>query len=142
MVSSINYCTCYFESKYAFLIKKLNDEPINKIEISDYLKNKNLQKDIQDKKKFLICKHKNELILSESISDKKSVFTHKTAKYMTQWHEDWQKIFKPDNEIKIGDRYADAIVNDIVLEFQHSKIDSNLVDARLSNYTNHNKSLY
>ena len=142
MVSSINYCTCYFESNYAFLVENLNDEPINRIEIKDYLKNENLQKDILNKNKFLICKNKNELIIFESILKKQFVFNHKTAKYMTKWHEEWQNKFKPDNEIKIGDRYADAIVNDIVLEFQHSQIETDLVIARLNNYTNHNKLLY
>jgi hypothetical protein len=60
---------------------------------------------------------------------------------MSKWHKNWQNNFE-ETEIHIGNRYADAVVNDIVIEFQHSRITKELVDKRKKNYENNNKKLY
>ena len=135
------YCTCYFESIYAYLVNNLKDTLIDKIYIHEYLGDEKLQNEIKTKSKFLVCMNKNELTKYESEQKNQYFFRHKSAKYMTMWHKNWQDEFI-DNEIHIGDRYADAIVNNIVLEFQHSEIDQDLVIKRQLNYTNHNKELF
>jgi hypothetical protein len=136
------YCTCYFESSYAYLVSDVNDDPTNKIYIHEYLSNDILQDEIKKKNKFLVCKNKNELTKYESEQKNQYLFRHKTATYMTQWHKRWQDEFGKDTEIHIGDRYADAIVNEYVLEFQHSDIEEDVVIKRQQNYTNHNKKLF
>ena len=37
---------------------------------------------------------------------------------MSEWHKNWQNNFE-NTEITIGNRRADAVIGDIVLEFQH-----------------------
>lgn len=132
-MSNIKYCTCYFESKFAYLIDTMLDKPTdkNKILIEEYLN------DVQTNKK-IVCENGNELVLNS----KKTKFRHKSVKYMTQWHKKWQDKFQNFTEINIGIRYADAIIHDIVLEFQHSYIEKSLVEARQKDYINHNKKLY
>jgi hypothetical protein len=136
----INYCSCFFSPPYAYVVDNLSDDPIEKINIYDYLKNKTLQDQIKKKEKLLVCSKKNELSKYES-EKKESFFRHKTAKYMTEWHKNWQKQFEL-TEISIGNCRADAIINNIVLEFQHSEINSESVTTRQQNYINHNKELY
>ena len=50
-MNNIN-CNCYFDSSFAYVINNINDEPINKINIIDYLSNELLQTDIIEKKIF------------------------------------------------------------------------------------------
>lgn len=133
-------CSCFFSPPYAYVVNDLSDDPIEKINIHDYLKNEQLQYQINKKEKYLVCSNKNELSKYES-EKKESFFRHKTAKYMTKWHMDWQKKFEL-NEIAIGNCRADAVINNIILEFQHSEINSELVITRQKNYINHNKELY
>ena len=137
---STNYCSCFFSPPYAYIVNNLSDDPIEQITIYDYLKNEQLQHLINKKKKYLVCKNKNELSKYQSQKNDSS-FRHKTAKYMTQWHKDWQSKFEL-NELAIGNCYADAVINNIVLEFQHSEIKSELVITRQKNYINHNKELF
>ena len=60
---------------------------------------------------------------------------------MSNWHKEWQTNFS-NLEIPIGNRRADAIEGNIVLEFQHSFISKELVNNRFKNYLTHNKELY
>jgi len=53
---------------------------------------------------------------------------------MTEWHRTWQKCFGDNIELPIGNRIADAIVNDYVLEFQHSRIPKSNIDERTKNH--------
>lgn len=138
----INYCTCYFESEFGYILNNINDkiEEKNKIYINDYIKNENIYNDIKNSK-ILVCMFRKELIKYESNLKNKFMFRHKNVKYMTKWHKDWQDNFS-DTEIKIGERFADAIINNIVLEFQHSYIEKDLVEKRKLNYINNNKELF
>ena len=73
------YCTCYFESSYAYLVSNVNDEPTDKIYIHEYLSNNKLQDDIKTKSKFLVCKNKNELTKYESEQKNQYFFRHKNS---------------------------------------------------------------
>lgn len=59
-------CNCNFDSSFSYIINNINDEPINKININDYLSNDLLKKEILENKKYLVCQCKNELIKYES----------------------------------------------------------------------------
>jgi competence CoiA-like predicted nuclease len=125
-------CNCNFDSSFAYIINNIEDEPINKINISDYLLNDLLKTEISDATKFLVCKNNNELIKYESIK-KKSHFKHKNSNGMTEWHKNWQNKFDIVEE-HIGNRIADAIVHDNVIEFQHSYISIDEVKQRGIDY--------
>lgn len=47
-----NECNCNFDSSFAYIIDNIDDEPINKINISNYLSNKLLQIEISEMKNF------------------------------------------------------------------------------------------
>jgi hypothetical protein len=132
-------CNCNFDSSFAYIINDIDDELINKINISDYLLNDLLKAEISDATKFLVCKNKNELIKYESIK-KKSHFKHKNSNGMTEWHKNWQNKFDIIEE-HIGNRIADAIVYDTVIEFQHSYISIEEVKQRGIDYLAYNKKL-
>uniref|UniRef100_A0A6C0H820 Competence protein CoiA nuclease-like domain-containing protein n=1 Tax=viral metagenome TaxID=1070528 RepID=A0A6C0H820_9ZZZZ len=145
-------CNCNFDSSFAYIINNINDEPINKINISDYLSNNLLKTEISNMKKFLVCKNKNELIKYESFR-KISHFKHKNSNGTTEWHKEWQtklseeckKYFGEHNniiEIRIGKRVADAIIYENVIEFQHSYISINEVKQRGIDYLAYNKKIY
>lgn len=135
-------CNCDFDSQIAYIVDEPYFETVNKITITEYLNNKKLQKEIKNELKYLVCKENNILIKYKS-NIKKSHFKHKDFMYngMTEWHKNWQNNFK-NTEITIGNRIADAVVNNNVLEFQHSKISKELVNARSINYSDYNKKLY
>jgi hypothetical protein len=133
-------CNCKFNSSFAYIINNINDEPVNKIKISDYLSNDLLKAEVNEMKKILVCKNKNQLIKYESIK-KKSHFKHKNSNGMTEWHKNWQTKFDITEE-HIGNRIADAIVNDTVIEFQHSYISIDEVKQRGIDYLEHNKKIY
>jgi hypothetical protein len=128
-------CTCKNDSAFAYIIDNINDEPINKINIQDYLSNSKLFKN-----KFLVCKNKNELIKYES-KKKKSHFKHKNSNGTTEWHLNWQNKFDITEE-HIGCRIADAVINNNVIEFQHSYISLNEVTQRSIDYLSQNKNIY
>ena len=60
---------------------------------------------------------------------------------MTEWHRLWQSNFD-ETEIRIGNRWADAVVSNIVLEFQHSKISDKNIRERNLNYKEHGYTVY
>ncbi len=140
--SSIDICHD-FDTQYAYVVKNKFDvpDPKNRITIIEYLNNTKLRDAIRNESKYLVCANKHDLIKYES-EQKKSYFRHKHNEYggMSEWHKNWQNQFD-DTEIKIGDRRADAIVHDNVLEFQHSIITKELVGERHNNYTKYNKNL-
>lgn len=140
----MNNCTCFFDSQYAYIVRKLEDQILeeDKITIVEYLENEKLQKKVKNKERYLVCLNGNELIKYES-NIKRSHFKHKNdpnGDGMSEWHKNWQDNFEITEE-PIGNRYADACVNNLVLEFQHSRIPKNLIDERKLNYDNHNKEL-
>lgn len=137
-------CGCNFDSQTAYVVKNIKDEPCESITILDFLNNKNLMNEIKNKSKYLVCIMNNELIKYES-TKKQCHFKHKNNSYnsMSQWHKNWQNCFDDDNnEVTIGNRRADVLINNIVVEFQHSKITKNLVKKRNENYLKHNKQIY
>ena len=121
----MNNCDCYFDSQYAYIVRELNNEisEENKITIVEYLDNVQLQKKIKKNRRYLVCSNGNELIKYES-NIKRSHFKHTNdpnGNGMSEWHKNWQNNFEITEE-PIGNRYADACVDNIVLEFQHSRI--------------------
>lgn len=60
---------------------------------------------------------------------------------MTEWHKEWQSNFN-NKEISIGNRIADVIENNIVLEFQHSPISKDLIEIRSTHYQKNNYEIY
>ena len=148
-------CKCNFDSQIAYIVNKINDniDDIDDIDddnnnnddniddkkdlifVIDYLKNNKLIKKINTKKKYLVCEKGKEIIVCKS-DIKKSYFRHKydtLDNAMTEWHKNWQSKFDVI-EKKIGNRWADAVCNKHVLEFQHSEIKKSLVDIRIKNY--------
>lgn len=114
----MNKCDCYFDSQYAYIVKKLNDEisEENKITIVEYLDNEKLQIKIKKNKQYLVCSNGNELIKYES-NIKRSHFKHKNdpnSDGMSEWHKNWQSNFEI-TEKPIGNRFADACVDNVVL---------------------------
>lgn len=132
------YCDCVFDSQIAYLVKKMDENPINSITIIEYLQNKDLQKKVNNSELFLVCKKKNELIKYES-EIRKSHFRHKNMSDnpMSEWHKNWQECFEL-TEVIIGNRRADAVVKKNVLEFQYSRISTVDIDNRTKNYDNYN----
>jgi hypothetical protein len=125
-------------------VNQLNDKVIeeNKITIVEYLNNEKLQKKVKENKCYLVCSNGNELIKYKS-NIKRSHFKHKSdpdGDGMSEWHKIWQSYFEI-TEKPVGNRFADACVDDKVLEFQHSRISKSLVDERKLNYENNNKKL-
>ena len=133
-------CLCNNNSEYAYILKNKNDEPINKITILNYIQNKELQNEIKTGDKYLVCKEKHDLIKYESLI-KKCHFKHKSISLITDWHKDWQNNFE-QKEIPIGNHIADVIVDNIIIEFQHSYISKEDVVSRNENSINNNKLLY
>jgi len=130
---------CKINSEYAYILNNMNDKINEIINIDDYLKDKDLQNEIKNKNKYIVCKDKHELIKYES-KIKKCHFKHKTISLMTDWHKEWQSYFK-HIEIPIGNNIADVLINDNIIEFQHSYISKEDIEDRYTNAQNHNKTL-
>jgi hypothetical protein len=127
---SLKICECEFDSQIGY-IKNNNEHQI--ISIVEYLDNYHSNNKIK-----IVCKKGNELIKYES-ETRKNHFKHKNFKNngMSKWHLDWQNKFD-NREIQIGNRRADVICNNNVIEFQHSKISQTNIDDRSNNYKNNN----
>ncbi len=130
-------CNCIFDSQTAYIVDSLECNEIDEkryVVIGDYLNDKKMQKDVINGKIFLVCEKNEELIKYES-DKRKNHFKHKHCEHgnMSEWHKKWQSEFK-ETEAHIGNRWADSVCGDYVLEFQHSPITKELVDARSKNY--------
>lgn len=140
----MDICNCNFNSQYAYIVKDNYDKLNNKISIEDYLKDDKLKDLVKKKKKFLACENMEELILCES-EKIKSYFKHKNCEsgsgLMTKWHKEWESHFE-NSEIYFGNRRADAVVDNKVLEFQHSNISKEEIDNRSNDYNSYNKVIY
>jgi len=145
-------CDNNFESYYAYLVDNIEKPTIrNLIKIEEYLDNDELQSEIKNKSKFLLCKNNHELTKYKS-DIRKSHFKHKFERdtnnnKKTLWHIEWQSNFI-NTEIEMISKYknyrkADILVNNIVLEIQHSYMSKDEVNNRYDDYVNNNnKSLY
>jgi hypothetical protein len=134
-----------FQTKFAFIRNK-------NITIDDYIK-----KYVNNNKKGkILCKNKHELICCAIESNKmEPYFRHKNnedtcSNLMTEWHSEWQSNFlnteidfKKLNKNQIDDRRADVVIEEhnLILEFQHSKIDITEVNNRMNDYNLHNKKI-
>lgn len=58
---------------------------------------------------------------------------------MSNWHLNWQLNFYQHMEKEIGIHRADILINDLIIEFQHSKIDIEDVNSRYNNAIINNK---
>lgn len=133
-------CNINFQTKYAY---NINNECIT---IDEYIYN-NIKYNIK-------CYNGHELICAHG-DIIKPYFRHKnkndTSGYpMTEWHCEWQSnfpiteySFPKKNDIQIKDRRADVFLQeyDIIIEFQHSKIDNNEVNERKNDYDLNNKKI-
>jgi hypothetical protein len=128
-------CNCNFDSSFAYIVNNINDDIKDKIYISDYLSNETLKNDVIENKKLLVCSNKNILIKYES-KVSKSYFKHKSNSIMTTWHKNWQDNFEK-TEQHIGNRIADAVIDNMVIEFQHSYISVSEVSKRGIDYNSH-----
>ena len=129
------HCNCNFDSSFAYIVNNINDDIKDKIYISDYLSNEILKNDVNENKKLLVCSNKNILIKYES-KISKSYFKHKSNSIMTIWHKNWQDSFEK-TEQHIGNRIADAVIDNMVIEFQHSYISVSEVSKRCIDYNSY-----
>lgn len=128
-------CECDFDSQVAYIVKSLNDIPTNTITIIEYLQNKILQEKVNKGNIYLVCEKGNELIKYQS-DKKKSHFKHYNYSgnnKMSEWHKNWQDCFEV-TEKEIGNRRADAVAGNNIIEFQHSRISTDNIDNRTKNY--------
>ena len=138
-----NKCNINFKSKFAYIENEY-------ISISDYI---NIYINNNQKCK-LKCNKGHELIC---INGQINVphFRHKNNNDiggfpMTEWHSEWQSNFLNTeiqfpkiNNKQIKDRRADVLLKEhnIILEFQHSKIDHEEVSNRKNDYELNNKKI-
>lgn len=141
-----NLCDSTFDTQHAYIVDDMDDEPFQRIEINKYLKLRGLQQSVNNKSKFLVCENGHELIKCES-DDIKCYFRHKNPNDLSSWHAEWQNRFD-NTEISfskmdggLSGRRADAVIDDIVIEFQHSYISPDEVEQRKSDYALHNKTI-
>lgn len=134
-------CNVNFTTQYAYINGKY-------IHINSYIK-----KDKKDKKYKILCARGHELVLVNG-NIRKKYFRHKHSKDiggnpMTKWHCEWQSYF-PVTEVHFKkvekqymDRRADVLIenHNIILEIQHSNIDSANVICRTHDYQLHNHKL-
>jgi hypothetical protein len=129
-------CICKFNSQKARVIDNTG-KFIQIITINQYIDNKELQSDISSGKKKIVCELGNVLIKVQPTQKIKPYFKHKTDicdNKMSAWHIDWQSRFD-NTEIPIGGRRtADVVVNQTILEFQHSPLSPDNVKHRSHDY--------
>ena len=140
-----NKCSCCFDSQFAYILDNVDNVNTEKykINIKDYINDEKIQEDVKNKLKFLRCEENNELIKYVS-TKKKSHFKHKSDLInngMLEWHIEWQSHFEY-TEVICGNGRADAMVGNIALEFQHSRIDEEEVENRSLNYVENGKNVF
>lgn len=138
------------DTSVAFVVRSLECTPKSKITIAKYLYGDSddydiskLQEMIKTKKRFLVCENSHELEAYKS-SKRTSYFRHKnhpgSHSKMSDWHSDWQNqfdnvevLFKKKTDGK-NRRHADAVCDDMGLEFQHSNISKKQINDRNHDY--------
>ena len=147
-------CKEDFNAKYAYVLDQ-NDSTIHenskKIYIEEYLNNTLLKLEVKSKQKCLVCK-RGHLLKQYDSTERSRHFQHINAHdiNMSEWHSEWQTNFplhtreqelKKKNNLQIRDRRADVLLDNKVIEFQHSNITSKEVQERQKDYTLHNKEI-
>jgi hypothetical protein len=110
----------------------------NLVNVKDYIINKNNE---------ILCKNNHQLIFVDGKKVKK-YFRHKNSddlyinSKMTDWHKNWQIPFEHTeipfnklNEAQIKDRRCDILIDDYIIEIQHSKQTEDEVNNRFHDYT-------
>lgn len=134
-----NKCDMNYQSQYAYVDNKCYN-------IDEYI---NL---FSNTKIIPKCNKGHDLILANGKINKPH-FRHKNSNDiggfpMTEWHCEWQsnfsnvEVYFPKlNDLQISDRHADVLLEEhnIVIEFQHSKIDYDEVLNRKNDYELNNK---
>ena len=100
-----------------------------------------------DKNNNILCKNNHQLIFIDGKKVKK-YFRHKNKddlyinSKMTDWHKNWQIHFEHTeipfdklNEAQIKDRRCDILIDDYIIEIQHSKQSEDEVNNRYNDYT-------
>ena len=95
---------CNSDVEEAFLVDDINDDLDCRITIDEFLSDPERQKEVNDKKKLLVCPMRK--MLEKYESDKKMChFRHQKHEMyhprMTEWHKDWQLEFERA-EMEIG----------------------------------------
>ena len=136
-----NKCNGNFTSQYAFLENKEN------IHITKYI--------TDNIKCKLLCNKGHELLCANGKQNTPH-FRHKNSEDvggfpMTEWHTEWQGNFpiteiryqKTNNDTQITNRRADAVLveQNLIIEFQNSKIEEIEVNNRKHDYLLHNKNI-
>jgi hypothetical protein len=131
---------------FAYVVNNIRDkinDTTTKISITDYINNNQIREDIINNNKHLVCEN-NHILIKYKSDKKKSHFKHKDdhISFESQWHLDWKNQFdkdkrevlllKKDNMIK--NRYADVIVHNKSLEFQHSEYPIEEINERTSDH--------
>lgn len=141
--------TCKIDStRYAYVVDNDGDTKIThdtkRISIAEYLDNEELQEDIKNNKKLLICKHghilrkyKSNIVRSHFFHEFGHTYSDDIHKHReSEWHMEWKSHFK-DTEVTLKNgRRADAIVGTRTLEFQHSHILRDDVKSRSNDHKN------
>lgn len=139
---------CNIKTNLCYLSNKVGEITTTELKICDY---ETVRKNIESKKKYLVC-NKGHQLVAVCKGERKQHFRHKNADdyksgKMSEWHYNWQLEFD-DTEIEfpkvkgsIKNRRADALVGDYVLEFQHSNISKDRVDARQNDYSLYDKEI-
>ena len=136
-------CDCKFDTNTAILKKIKTQKHKKNINIDDYNSNDKIKKKVNNGKYELVCEKGHKLI-AHNCKKIKSFFTHYNSNFstMTEWHKKWQSMFEDENcEFSVGECRADVMINDYVLEFQHSKIIKEEINKRNDNYKLNNKKL-
>lgn len=147
-------CSTNFVSKYAY-IKSCSDNKLllnDPISIDEYNDNIELRNQRKSKIIMLCCKNGHQLKPYRS-NRVKHHFKHinlsdESGGLMSLWHNKWQGEFcdieVPHPKLHGGhsNRIADVLVNNIVVEIQHSYISQNEVDCRVHDYSLHGKSVH
>ena len=133
---------CNSKTKYAYL----TDNTYTFIHVDDFASSSN-----ENIKCPLKCRHGHELVKSRSSNSFKHKYKHDVHNTpMTSWHLEWQSNF-PITEYdfpKLGlgtsqvkGRRTDVWLpgHNVVVEFQHSKIEAREVNARIADYAIHNQ---
>uniref|UniRef100_A0A6C0C7N0 Competence protein CoiA nuclease-like domain-containing protein n=1 Tax=viral metagenome TaxID=1070528 RepID=A0A6C0C7N0_9ZZZZ len=142
--NNLKVCECDFDPQMVYLVEEkgcpLTDRYM--ITICDYLKDVEKQTQVCNKKLVLLCKKGVEMIADSEC------FRHKDHEYfvdksLIKWRKEWLDCFDGKTEKQVGNRRADVLIHEnIVIEFLHSKLLRDNINARNKNYSQCNKQIY
>jgi hypothetical protein len=127
-------CNCKFNSRIAYLQNESN-EICDAILICDYDR-----KQLITRKLKIVCDKHNDLQLCCG-PFKNKYFRHANTNLdrndmrSGSWFSDWQNLFEPDTEVKVGNMVADVLIGSKkrIIEFQYGNIDQQTIIDKSSN---------